>query len=398
MTDEPVVGVVPNFSEGRNAEVIDAIVSALQVPGRARRLRGGRPRPQPSGHDRARRSRRGRRERDGGRRGGGASDRHVRASRRSSTDGRGRRDPVHAGARRDHGRVRLAGTRLRPRAGGDAGRARLPVRPGRALARAGRRWPRSARASSRVCARPSPAASACPTSGRTRSGGRGRPRSAPASRSWRSTSTSTAPTRRRPRRSRAACASRRAACPALRAIAFAVPERGGIVTVSMNLVDHEVTGLRAAFDAVTERAAGHDLRIVGERDRGSRARVGARARRRGVPSPPRVRPGPARSWSGCWSPRRQGVRRDGRTIGEQERGGVPRGPGLGRPDAGRGRGRGDRRCDGRGADRDGRPAHRGQGGVRGPGGSDARVGGDGPTPRGPRSWSSRTATRMRSTA
>jgi len=49
--------------------------------------------------------------------------------------------------------------------------------------------------------------------------------------------------------------------PALRAIAFAVPERGGIVTVSMNLVDHEVTGLRAAFDAVTEQAAGHGLRI-----------------------------------------------------------------------------------------------------------------------------------------
>jgi hypothetical protein len=31
----------------------------------------------------------------------------------------------------------------------------------------------------------------------------------------------------------------------VRAIGFAVPERGGIVTVSMNLVDHEVTGLRS---------------------------------------------------------------------------------------------------------------------------------------------------------
>ena len=50
--------------------------------------------------------------------------------------------------------------------------------------------------------------------------------------------------------------------PALRAIAFAVPERGGIVTVSMNLVDHDVTGLRTAFDAVAVRAAGHDLRIT----------------------------------------------------------------------------------------------------------------------------------------
>lgn len=41
--------------------------------------------------------------------------------------------------------------------------------------------------------------------------------------------------------------------PAVRAIGFAVPERG-CVTVSMNLVDFEVTGLREAFDAV--RAAG----------------------------------------------------------------------------------------------------------------------------------------------
>ena len=50
--------------------------------------------------------------------------------------------------------------------------------------------------------------------------------------------------------------------PAVRAIGFAVPERGGIVTVSMNLVDHDVTGLRAAFDAVAAEAAAHDLRIT----------------------------------------------------------------------------------------------------------------------------------------
>jgi glutamate formiminotransferase len=50
--------------------------------------------------------------------------------------------------------------------------------------------------------------------------------------------------------------------PALRAIAFRVPERGGIVTVSMNLVDHEVTGLRAAFDAVAERAEARGMRIA----------------------------------------------------------------------------------------------------------------------------------------
>jgi glutamate formiminotransferase len=48
---------------------------------------------------------------------------------------------------------------------------------------------------------------------------------------------------------------------AVRAIGFFVPERGR-VTVSMNLVDHEVTGIRAAFDAVDEEAASHGLRVT----------------------------------------------------------------------------------------------------------------------------------------
>jgi len=41
--------------------------------------------------------------------------------------------------------------------------------------------------------------------------------------------------------------------PAVRAIGFLVPERG-CVTVSMNLVDHEVIGLRPAFEAVRVEA------------------------------------------------------------------------------------------------------------------------------------------------
>jgi glutamate formiminotransferase len=49
--------------------------------------------------------------------------------------------------------------------------------------------------------------------------------------------------------------------PAVRAIGFEVPERGG-VTVSMNLVDFEVTGIRAAFDAVAAMAAGRGMRVV----------------------------------------------------------------------------------------------------------------------------------------
>lgn len=50
--------------------------------------------------------------------------------------------------------------------------------------------------------------------------------------------------------------------PAVRAIGFSVPERRGVVTVSMNLVDHDVTGLRAAFDAVAAQAAAHALHVT----------------------------------------------------------------------------------------------------------------------------------------
>jgi glutamate formiminotransferase / 5-formyltetrahydrofolate cyclo-ligase len=49
--------------------------------------------------------------------------------------------------------------------------------------------------------------------------------------------------------------------PAVRAIGFAVPERG-CVTVSMNLVDVEVTGVRTAFDAVVEAAASRGIEVL----------------------------------------------------------------------------------------------------------------------------------------
>lgn len=49
--------------------------------------------------------------------------------------------------------------------------------------------------------------------------------------------------------------------PALRAIGFAVPERG-CVTVSMNLVDHEVTDLRTAFDAVRAEAERRGMHVL----------------------------------------------------------------------------------------------------------------------------------------
>jgi glutamate formiminotransferase len=48
---------------------------------------------------------------------------------------------------------------------------------------------------------------------------------------------------------------------AVRAIGFAIPERD-CVTVSMNLVDHEVTGLREAFDAVADEAAARGMEVL----------------------------------------------------------------------------------------------------------------------------------------
>lgn len=49
--------------------------------------------------------------------------------------------------------------------------------------------------------------------------------------------------------------------PAVRAIGFAVPERG-CVTVSMNLVDFEATGVRAAYDAVVADVSARGLEVI----------------------------------------------------------------------------------------------------------------------------------------
>jgi glutamate formiminotransferase len=49
--------------------------------------------------------------------------------------------------------------------------------------------------------------------------------------------------------------------PAVRAIGFAVPDRG-CVTVSMNLVDIEVTGVREVFDAVTRAATARGMEVL----------------------------------------------------------------------------------------------------------------------------------------
>jgi glutamate formiminotransferase len=49
--------------------------------------------------------------------------------------------------------------------------------------------------------------------------------------------------------------------PSVRAIGFAVPDRG-CVTVSMNLVDFEVTGIREAFDAVADAASARGMDVL----------------------------------------------------------------------------------------------------------------------------------------
>ncbi len=164
--------------------------------------------------------------------------------------------------------------------------------------------------------------------------------------------------------------------PALRAIAFAVPERGGIVTVSMNLVDHEVTG-----PARGVRRRGGARRRPRPADHGVRDRGSGAGSRRSRPA----------TWSTFVS---RGFEPDGqileRLVAATDRGVTRDGRSAGGPDAWRGSWRSWRRMrrpraagaagaivrsDGRGADRDGRPAHGGQAGVRGPGRSDARVGG-----------------------
>ena len=208
-----IVGVVPNFSEGRRRDVIDAIVGALGVEG-ARvvfaeadpdhhrldtTVLGTADGGAPIGDRRSRRRDR--------------PDRHVRAPRRASADGRGRRGAVHAGPRTS--RWPRASTWLARSAGSWRRRSRCPStctarpRPRRSAVRS----PTSGRVSSRGSGRPSPRGSGSPTSGRTRSGGRARRPSERGSRSWRSTPICPGPTSRRRRTSPGGSANRPAGSP-----------------------------------------------------------------------------------------------------------------------------------------------------------------------------------------
>ena len=107
MTPGDLFGVVPNFSEGRRADVIDAIVEALHVPGARVVYAEADP-----DHHRLDTTVLG--DADAVRRSAIAGRRRVAveridmtaARRRSPTDGRRRRDPVHAGARSVDGAMR----------------------------------------------------------------------------------------------------------------------------------------------------------------------------------------------------------------------------------------------------------------------------------------------------
>ena len=303
MADEPVVGVVPNFSEGRDAEVIDAIVSALRVPGARVVYAEADP-----DHHRLDTTVLGAPDAVVASAMAGAAVAVRRIDmfappRRPPADGRGRRDPVHAGTWRDDGRVRLARAR-------DFGRAlaetldvpvylydRAALSPERAsLAEVRRGEFEGLRdAVARGERLPDFGPHAIGRAGATAVGAR-KPLVAF---NVYLDGTDEAAAKEIARGVRESSGG----LPALRAIAFAVPERGGIVTVSMNLVDHEVTGLR---DGVRRRG--------GARRRATtcgswRARSWASCLRR------RSRPATwstfacagstrtGRSWSGCWPPR-----------------------------------------------------------------------------------------------
>ena len=296
-----LIECVPNFSEGRDPEVIRRITARLESvegatllhvdPGKATNrtvvtfvgdARGG-------GRGRLPRHRRGRR-----------ADRHAAPHGRAPAHGRHRRLPAGADLRHHHG----GDGGLRPQARrARRPRARhpgLPLRGGAARSRRGRTSPSSAPASTRGSRGSWRIRRGSPTSARRRSTRRAAPpSSAPATSSSPTTSTSTPPPPAAPTPSPSTCARRAArsargtrsparSCidaagqpvmvpgtlKAVKAIGWFIEEYG-IAQVSMNLTDLRVT-------------------------------PAARGVRRGLPRRRGARrcASPGRSWSGwCRSPR-----------------------------------------------------------------------------------------------
>ena len=249
--DDALFGVVPNFSEGRRTDVIDAIVRGARTC-RAHGSSTPRPTPTTTGSTprcsaaptrsgRARMAGAARRRR---------TDRHAAAHGRASADGRRRRDPVHAGARR-HDRASASSSRAA--FGRDlaerARPARVPLRPRGAAARAAsladvRRgeFEGLREAVARGERLPDFGPHAIGPAGATAVGAR-KPLVA-FNVYLDGTDEDAAKAIAQALRESVAAGCRPCGRSASRS------RSGRLVTVSMNLVDHEVTGLRAAFDAV----------------------------------------------------------------------------------------------------------------------------------------------------
>ena len=169
-TTTTLFGVVPNFSEGRRTDVIDAIVQALHVPGARVVYAEADP-----DHNRLDTTVLGGADAVRASAMAGAAvavdaHRHAGAHGRASAHGRRRRDPVHAGARR-HDRATASSSRAGSGASSPSG-STCPCTSTIAprCCPSARRWPTCAGVSSRGCARRSRAGSGFPTSGRTRIG------------------------------------------------------------------------------------------------------------------------------------------------------------------------------------------------------------------------------------
>ena len=258
-SNRPLVLIVPNFSEGRRREVIDAIVGALQVPGAL--LLNTQWDPD-----------------------------HNRLDCTLAADPAAAKASALAGARKAVELIDMEAARGEPSS--DGGGGRHPVRSGRgismeecvglarefgrelaetldvpvylydqaALDPAGPAWPRSARASTRACGPTWPRGAGSPTSARTPSGKAG----------------AVAVGARQPlmafnvyfagddedavKRVAKAVRESSGGLRNVRAVGFAVPERG-MVTVSMNLVDVEATPIHRALELVKAEAARHGLAV-----------------------------------------------------------------------------------------------------------------------------------------
>ena len=254
--------VVPNFSEGRRVEVMDAIVAAMTSVAGATLLN----RQSDPDHNRLDATLIG-------------SPAAVRAAalagaakavelidmdehqRQPPPDGCRGRDPLHPHPRGDHGRLRRAGPGCGPRARRDPLAAGLPVRARRHQRRTGSASPTCAAASTRGSGPTWPRAAGLPTSGPHRIGRAG------------ATAVGARPPlvafnvylsggdERAAKEVARRVRERSGGLVSVRAIGFAVAERG-CVQVSMNLLDPVTTPPYRALELVRLEAARFGMQVL----------------------------------------------------------------------------------------------------------------------------------------